>query len=79
MLTDKQRQQIRIMVSHNPTIGNMARVANLSDVEVLAELDSFKITELEQLQQNKINMLQENSSITDRLNKINELIEILTD
>jgi hypothetical protein len=49
MLTEIQKKQIRLMVSKNPTVENMERVALLSDVDVLAELELFKISEAENI------------------------------
>ena len=49
MLTEIQKKQIRLMVSKNPTVENMERVALLSDIDVLAELEEFKVKEVENI------------------------------
>jgi hypothetical protein len=41
MLTDNQKDLIRIMVSENPSVTNMERIGNMDDATVLAELHAW--------------------------------------
>lgn len=78
-LTNKQKEQIRYMVSCNPSIENMGRTALLSDEDVVAELAEFisvKIPQLqEDLQYSQDNIGYAESRIVDISSKINLLSE----
>lgn len=76
-LTDTQKEQIRFMVSFNPTPENMARIGSLTDEEVLAEITAFKAERLPLLKQEKDYTLQELDGATTRLNLIKSKIELL--
>jgi hypothetical protein len=76
-LTDIQKQQIRLMVSCNPTVANMERIAGLNDEAVLAELETFKTNKLVQLAQEKTVVENEVTNCTSRLSAINDKITLL--
>ena len=75
MLTEQQKQQIRLMVI-NTTAENMERVSKLTDTEVLEELEIFKKSRLEYLGNTKEFITIEIGSRTAELEKINAEIEV---
>lgn len=76
-LTEIQKRQIRYMVSCNPTTDNMERIAALSDIDVLAELEGFKIHTIPLLQQQLTDINEEYSNNISHLNSIDNLIQLL--
>ena len=76
-LTDIQKSKIRYMTSCNPTIENMARVAELSDEEVLIEVNNFVATRLPLLQQEKNSIEQLLNENINNLEQINLLLNLL--
>jgi hypothetical protein len=75
MLTEQQKQQIRLMVI-NTTAENMERVSKLTDTEVLEELEIFKTSRLESLGNTKEFITIDIGSRTAELEKINAEIEV---
>lgn len=78
MLTDKQKHQIRLMVSSNPTVENMERVALLSDNEVLAELDVFISDKLTKINEEETMLTNDIAFLTDKLANLQEVKSILS-
>lgn len=76
-LTDTQKAQIRFMVSQNPTIDNMERIAGLTDKAVLEEVETFKSTICPRLEQEKAMLEQQAANTQIILANTNTLIELM--
>lgn len=78
-LSDKQKKQIRYMVSCNPTIENMERISLMNDSDVLFELEIFINSKLESLREEKTQTEHQLNNSTFLLENISNNISLLED